>query len=145
MISYRAYQTFDETQSEKTSDRLDDFRASSYQRYQGQKLANRFNALTYWTLSKAMDSHHVGRNRGGAAQALKAIRARTLVIGIPNDVLFPIQEQEFLAENIQGARLEKLVSAYGHDGFLAELGPLKEIVKKHIGAKAFVLYDEKKS
>ena len=145
MISYRAYQTFAETQAEKNSDKLDDFRASSYQRYQGQKLANRFNAFTYWTLSKAMDSHHVGRGRESVAKALSTIQAKTLVIGIENDVLFPLSEQQFLADSITGAKLEVLISRYGHDGFLAEVEPLKEIVKKLIGAEAFALYDKKKS
>ncbi len=145
MISYRAYQTFAETQAEKNSDKLDEFRASSYQRYQGQKLANRFNAFTYWALSKAMDSHHVGRGRESVAKALATIKARTLVIGIENDILFPLSEQQFLADHIPGAKLEVVISRYGHDGFLAEVELLKEIVKKPIGAKAFVLYDEKKS
>ena len=145
MISYRAYQTFAETQAEKNSEKLDDFRASSYQRYQGQKLANRFNAFTYWTLSKAMDSHHVGRGRESVAKALATIKAKTLVIGIENDILFPLVEQQFLADHIPGAKLEVLISRYGHDGFLAEVELLKETVKKLIGAKAFALYDEKKS
>jgi homoserine O-acetyltransferase len=145
MISYRAYQTFAETQAEKNPDKLDDFRASSYQRYQGQKLANRFNAFTYWTLSKAMDSHHVGRGRGNAAKALATIKAKTLVIGIENDILFPLFEQQFLADHIPGAKLEVVISRYGHDGFLAEVELLKEIVKKLIGAKALAWYDEKKS
>ena len=61
MISYRHYDTFSKTQSEKSADKLDDYRAASYQQYQGQKLANRFNAFTYWILTKIMDSHHVGR------------------------------------------------------------------------------------
>ena len=145
MISYRAYQTFAETQAEKNSEKLDDFRASSYQRYQGQKLANRFNAFTYWTLSKAMDSHHVGRGRESAAKALASIKAKTMVIGIENDILFPLVEQQFLANHIPGAKLEVLISRYGHDGFLAEVELLKETVKKIIGAKAFAMYDEKKS
>jgi homoserine O-acetyltransferase len=130
MISYRAYQTFAETQAEKTSGKLDDFRASEYQRYQGQKLANRFNAFTYWALSKAMDSHHVGRGRESVEKALAAIKAKTLVIGIENDGLFPVSEQRFLADHIPGAQLEVLVSRYGHDGFLADVESLKEIVKK---------------
>ena len=69
MISYRHYNTYLETQSEKTIDKIDAFRAATYQRYQGEKLANRFNAYTYWLLSKMMDSHHVGRNRASAEAA----------------------------------------------------------------------------
>lgn len=130
MISFRSFEAFGKTQSEKNSDKLDDFRASSYQRYQGQKLANRFNAFTYWMLTKAMDNHHVGRNRESAENALKRIQAKTLVVGISSDVLFPLTEQEFLAHTIPGAKLEVISSIYGHDGFLIEFDQLKTVVRK---------------
>jgi homoserine O-acetyltransferase len=130
MLSYRAYITYLETQSEKSADKIDDFRAATYQRYQGQKLANRFNAFTYWKLSEAMDSHNVARGEKSLEAALKKIKAKTMVIGIDNDVLFPLAEQEYLAATIPGARLEVLNSVYGHDGFLADLEPIKKIVRK---------------
>lgn len=128
MLSYRSYEGFAERQSEKSSDKTDEFRAATYQRYQGQKLADRFNAFTYWTLSKAMDSHHVGRSRGSIEQALGEVKATTLVIGIESDVLFPLGEQKFLAANIKGARLEVVHSLFGHDGFLVEFDQLKNIL-----------------
>lgn len=132
MISYRAYETYQLTQAEKGNDKLDDFRAASYQLYQGQKLANRFNAFTYWTLSKAMDSHHIGRARESAESALKKIKAKTLVVGIENDFLFPIREQKFLADFIPGSSFEGLTSIYGHDGFLVEFDQFKRIVRKFL-------------
>jgi homoserine O-acetyltransferase len=130
MISYRAYRGFEETQSEKNAESIDDFRASSYQRYQGQKLANRFNAFTYWILSKAMDSHHVGRGRKSIESALQSIKAETLVMGIESDILFPIAEQKLLASTIPGAQFEKIDSSFGHDGFLVEIDQFKKILKK---------------
>lgn len=136
MISYRAYETFADTQSEKKPGKLDDFRASSYQRYQGQKLANRFNAFTYWTLSKAMDSHHVGRGRSSTDEALARIKSRTLVIGIDCDILFPVEEQKYIADRIPGAQFEVLRSRYGHDGFLADVELLKAMVKKFYHQKS---------
>jgi homoserine O-acetyltransferase len=132
MISYRAYDGFQETQSENTNEKIDDFRASSYQRYQGQKLANRFNAFTYWLFSKAMDSHNVGRGRKGVIQALEEIKAKTLVVGIETDFLFPISEQKFLAQHIPQAELEIIQSAYGHDGFLVEFDQFKKVVGKFL-------------
>jgi homoserine O-acetyltransferase/O-succinyltransferase len=135
MISYRTYDTYQTTQAEKEESKMDDFRASSYQRYQGQKLANRFNAFTYWTFSKAMDSHNVGRGRGGVAAALKKIRAKTLVVGIESDFLYPVAEQKYLAASIPNAELEILTSLYGHDGFLVEFDQFKNIVRKFIKAK----------
>jgi len=130
MISYRYYDTYGQTQAEKSDEKIDDFRASTYQRYQGQKLANRFNAFTYYSLSKMMDSQNVGRNRGSIAAALKSIKARTLVVGIDSDILFPLSEQKFLTENIPNARLEVMTSLYGHDGFLVEFEQLSSHIKK---------------
>ena len=66
------------------------YASDNYQRYQGLKLVNRFNAICYYRLSQSMDSHDVGRNRGGVENALKRITAKTLVIGIKSDVLYPI-------------------------------------------------------
>lgn len=132
MISYRAYEGYKNTQSEKTNDKLDDFRAASYQRYQGQKLANRFNAFTYWLLTKTMDSQNVGRGREGVEAALQKIKAETLVVGIESDVLYPISEQKFLAENITNAKFEGIPSLFGHDGFLVEFEGLKNIVSNFL-------------
>ena len=129
MISYRQYETYEKTQSEKNNEVTDDFRASTYQRYQGEKLANRFNTFTYWLLSKLMDSHNVGRKRESIVSALSKIKAKTLVIGIDSDILFPLHEQKFLSENIRGAKLEVIQSIYGHDGFLVEFEHIKKIIK----------------
>jgi homoserine O-acetyltransferase len=132
MISFRTYDTFLQTQSEKTLDKTDDYRAASYQRYQGQKLANRFNAFTYWVLTKAMDSHHVGRGRTSTEAALAKIKANTLVIGIDSDLLFPTREQEYLAKHIPGAKWDTLSSLHGHDGFLVEFDQFKSTVRKFL-------------
>lgn len=130
MLSYRYYETFNHTQAEKTDDKLDDFRAATYQRYQGQKLVNRFNALSYWRLTKMMDSHNVGRDRVSTREALHTISAKTLVIGIDSDLLFPVSEQRFLAEHIHRAHYKEMTSLYGHDGFLVEFDQLDTILKQ---------------
>jgi homoserine O-acetyltransferase/O-succinyltransferase len=132
MISFRTYATYKQTQTEKSLDTLDNFRASSYQRYQGQKLSNRFNAFTYWALTKAMDCHNVGRGRTSVEAALKKIKAKTLVIGIDSDLLFPIHEQKYLAQQIKGAQFATLTSSHGHDGFLVEFDQFKSIVRNFL-------------
>jgi homoserine O-acetyltransferase len=139
MISYRHYDTFLKTQSEKSADKLDDYRAASYQKYQGQKLANRFNAFTYWILTKIMDSHHFGRGKKNAEEALRKIKARTLVVGIDSDILFPIAEQGYLAQQIPNARMESITSLYGHDGFLVEFEQLNTILNKFYKEKISIL------
>ncbi|RFZ86051.1 homoserine O-acetyltransferase [Mucilaginibacter terrenus] len=128
LLSYRGYKTYDITQQEDDSALLSDFKASSYQNYQGQKLVNRFNAYSYWYLTKAMDSHNVGRGRGSVEKALSLIKARTLVIGIKTDVLFPIEEQQHLFRHIPKSAFAELDSFYGHDGFLIETELLTKII-----------------
>lgn len=131
MISYRTYQGYAITQKE-TESKFDEFKASSYQKYQGEKLANRFNAYSYWYLSKAMDSHDLGRGSETIENRLLRIKVPTLVIGIDSDLLFPIQEQEFIAANIKNAQLLTLSSNFGHDGFLVEFEPLDQSIRTFI-------------
>ena len=128
LLSYRNYKTYGITQQEEKDNLVDDYKASSYQNYQGQKLVNRFNAYSYWYLSKSMDSHNVGRGRHGVEKALGLITARTLVIGIKSDVLFPIEEQEYLFRHIPKSAFVALGSFYGHDGFLIETEALTNII-----------------
>lgn len=129
MLSYRSYETYVETQSEEDSSKTDDYRAITYQHYQGDKLVKRFNCHSYWYLSKAMDSHHVGRNRESVSAALGKITAKTIVIGISSDILFPVCEQEFLAKQIPNADYVCIDSLYGHDGFLTEIEKLDVVIR----------------
>ncbi|GAB3905547.1 homoserine O-acetyltransferase family protein [Mucilaginibacter boryungensis] len=131
LISYRTYKTYGVTQQEQT-DELHNYRAASYQNYQGQKLVNRFNAYSYWYLTKVMDSHNVGRNRQGVERALSTITAKTLVIGIKSDVLFPIEEQQYLFRQIPKAALAEIDSFYGHDGFLIDTENLTNIISSFL-------------
>lgn len=132
MLSYRSPQLFNESQPEADDDRLGDFRAESYQRYQGEKLARRFNAQSYRLLTMAMDSHNVGRRRGSVDRALARIEAETLVIGIASDLLFPIAEQRYLAARIPRARYREVDSPYGHDGFLIEGEHIGRLIREHL-------------
>lgn len=128
LLSYRNYKTYSITQHEERDNQVDGYKAASYQNYQGEKLVNRFNAYSYWYLSKTMDSHNVGRNRHGVEKALSLVKARTLVIGIKSDVLFPIEEQQYLFRHISKSAFAELESFYGHDGFLIETEQLTNII-----------------
>lgn len=130
LISYRTYEAYNETQKENDIHKTAEFKASSYQQYQGKKLVERFNAYSYMTLSRTMDSHNVGRGRGTIEKALKKIEAKTLCIGITSDILFPLVEQSFLHKNIAGSAYHEIDSAYGHDGFLIEAKKLTRIISK---------------
>lgn len=128
VLSYRHYLTYQATQTQPDLNDVDDFRASSYQRYQGLKLWKRFDPVCYYALSRSMDTHNVGRHRGGGKAALESITAPTLIISIDTDVLFPTEEQSFLSRHIPNSRLDVMQSDYGHDGFLVETPTIGQLL-----------------
>lgn len=139
LLSYRHYSTYQVTQQgimegEKNFESRV-FAAESYQLYQGQKLAKRFNAFSYYFLSKGMDAHDLGRGRGSVEAALQKVKAATLVIGIETDILFPVSEQAFIAAHIPSAVLETINSPYGHDGFLLEYEKITKLITRFIHLK----------
>lgn len=119
MLTYRNYDAFVKTQTDDEH-KLDNFKASSYINYQGEKLVKRFNAYSYWILTKSMDSHNVARNRGKLADVLKSIKIKTTIIGISSDHLCPVAEQKIMAQHIPNSKFVEIDSPYGHDGFLIE-------------------------
>ncbi|MDQ3842455.1 MAG: homoserine O-acetyltransferase [Bacteroidota bacterium] len=135
LISYRHYDAYLKSQPRSSSFPFEHGwdGAASYQRYQGEKLAKRFNAFSYYVLSQSMDVHDVSRGRTGMEDALRMIKAKTLVIGIQSDILFPIKEQQFLADTIPGAELKIIDSSYGHDGFLLEYEQIENAIKEFLG------------
>jgi homoserine O-acetyltransferase len=100
------------------------FSVESYLDFHGNKFTRRFDASSYITLTHAMDSHDVGAGRGGIAAALAQVTARTLVVGVSSDRLFPIEDQHRIAagvpDTLDGDRAAVIESEFGHDGFLIE-------------------------
>lgn len=129
LISYRSYEGYNSTQREEDEDCMFADRAGSYQRYQGKKLADRFDAYSYYYLCGSVDSNNVGRGRGGVEAALSTIKAECTVIGIDSDRLFPVEEQKLIAAAIPGAVYHEITSKFGHDGFLLENEQLTLIIK----------------
>ncbi|WP_040163710.1 homoserine O-acetyltransferase MetX [Microbacterium gorillae] len=108
------------------------FAVESYLDFHGNKFTRRFDANSYVVLVNAMDSHDVGRDRGGVEDALRRVTATTVVIGVDSDRLFPVDGQQRIARGIphtldpDGAVV--LSSDFGHDGFLIET----ELVGRHL-------------
>ena len=130
LLSYRTAYAYNQTQAEETDEKTGSFRASSYQAYQGDKLVKRFNPWSYYRLTQLSDSHNIGRGRGGVIKALKKVKASTLCIGIRSDLLFPVIEQKFVAENVEKGQYSEIDSFFGHDGFLIEAGQVSAIIGK---------------
>jgi homoserine O-acetyltransferase len=121
MLTYRNPRIYEDKQRDEDTNKLDNFKASSYIEYQGNKLAKRFNAFSYWILTKAMDTHNLARGRNkNLEEILVNISQRTLIIGIETDILCPLHEQQYLKEHIPASEIVVIHSEYGHDGFLTE-------------------------
>jgi homoserine O-acetyltransferase len=129
ILTYRNYGILAQKQADHNINKIDGYKASSYVIYQGEKLAARFNAFSYWLLTKTMDSHHLARGRGSTLiEILENIKQPVLIIGIDSDILCPLVEQRLIADHIPNSKLIEIDSAYGHDGFLVEA----EKISKHI-------------
>jgi homoserine O-acetyltransferase len=119
LIQYRSYQSF------AARNYADTQNAETYQRYQAKKIAERFNAFSYYNLSLSRNTHDTERD-------LEKITAQTLVLGFDTDALFPVTEQELLAKKIKNARLEIIHSTFGHDAFLIETGKITACIKNFL-------------
>jgi homoserine O-acetyltransferase len=141
-IAHLTYRSADELQArfgnepQAGEDPLRDgrFAVESYLDHQATKLARRFDAGTYVALTDAMNTHDVGRGRGGVAAALATITASTIVAGVDSDRLYPLVLQRELAELIPttvGA-LRVVHSDFGHDGFLIERDAVGALVRESL-------------
>lgn len=131
MLTYRTSQSLIQQQTDHP-DKIKDFKASSYIRYQGDKFQKRFNSICYYYLTQCLDSHNIGRNRGGEEKALYHINIPSLVIGIDTDALIPNQLQKHLVQHLKNAEYKEVQSSFGHDGFLIETKQLKQHISSFI-------------
>ena len=135
MVTYRtakAYRDKFGREMKKQPDGSTQFEVRGYLEYQGMKFEDRYDPISYIKITEQMDTHDVGRGRGGAQAALSKMDAEVMIIGIDSDILYPIHEQQALQELIPGAELEIIRSDEGHDGFLLEQDRLSAILDKFI-------------
>lgn len=111
------------------------YAVQSYLDHHGDKLARRFDANSYLVLTESMLTHDLGRDRGGVEAALSQVTARTLVVAVDSDRLFPPAQSARIAAWVPGAEgLRIITSDHGHDGFLIEFDQLGPIVREFLGA-----------
>ncbi|OQV04016.1 hypothetical protein CLAIMM_08968 [Cladophialophora immunda] len=118
------------------------YSAQSYMQYQADKFLKRFDANCYIHLLRKMDSHDITRGRSptmplpseehpsvkSVAAVLATCTAPALVVSIDSDLLFPAEQQTILANSLPRAKLMKLDSSDGHDGFLLEMSAMEESI-----------------
>jgi len=132
LLSYRNYACYNESQPRTNEDGLFKYRAQSYQSYQGEKLAKRFNAISYHRLSHTMDSHNISKGHGNIASALSRLVMPVLAISMEDDVLFPPEEQEAIAKGVPFGKHRLIPTKKGHDGFLLETEQLSAELEKFL-------------
>jgi homoserine O-acetyltransferase len=104
------------------------YEVESWLHHHGEDLITRFDADTYVTLTRAMDSHDVAHGRGVYEEVLRSIDIPALVVTIDSDVLYPPEEQIELAALLPAARLATLRSPHGHDAFLIDVEALNDLI-----------------
>ena len=108
------------------------YAVESYLDHHADKLLGRFDAGSYVTLVRAMNSHDIGRGRGGVAAALRRITARTIVAGVDSDRLYPLYQQAEIAAGV-AEPLRVVSSPHGHDAFLIETDQVGKLVTELLG------------
>ena len=112
------------------------YAVESYLDHHAGKLGARFDANSYLVLSEAMNSHDVGRGRGGVAAALAKFTGHLVVAGVDTDRLYPARLSDEIAALRPGTTLRHITSRFGHDGFLIEIGQVGEIIREALGGGA---------
>ena len=140
MLSYKSATLFDERYGRKLNRNGEDpwqhhsarFDIGGYLDHQGEKFVRRFDANSYLSITRTMDTFDPVRKYGSAKAAYSRIRAKVTLVGISSDWLFPPQDVRRLAENIAeyGAECDyrEIESSHGHDAFLAEPEKLAQVL-----------------
>ena len=131
LLFYRNHQIYHQHQNEESNEKIKDFRATSYLKYQGEKLAKRFSPISYYKLTEVLDTHNIARGRDSEIKdTLKRINQKGLVVSISSDLLCPPTEQQFMARHLPNAQYGLIDSLYGHDGFLLEYEKIGNVIRE---------------
>lgn len=141
MLTYRTSYGLEARFSRRRTERTE-FAIARWLDRHGERLVERFEVNSYRALLDAMDSHDVGRGRGGIAAALRAVRGRLIGVGIPGDLLYPA---EAIAEWVRagGGEYHEIDSPHGHDAFLLELPQVAALLREALRpAHAHTVHEE---
>ena len=119
-----------------------EFEVESYLEGHARRFVRNFDPNSYLYLSRSMDwfdlAEHGGGTRvdqgGDVRAALAGIQVeKALAIGVATDILFPLQQQEQIAEGLRAggadARFLPLESPQGHDAFLVDFARFDPAVR----------------
>ncbi|MBE6399125.1 MAG: homoserine O-acetyltransferase [Lentisphaerae bacterium] len=111
-----------------------DFKVESYLQYQGQRFVERFDANSYFYITRATDYFDLTAQTGGdLAKALENVKAAFLVVSFSSDWLFPTRQSKEIVDALLKNRKQvsfcEIKSGYGHDAFLLEVNTLGRMVR----------------
>jgi homoserine O-acetyltransferase/O-succinyltransferase len=135
MVAMMTYRTADEFSARFARSQGEDgtYEVEAYLDRHGEKLRARFDVHSYLTLLDAMDSHDVGRGRGGLEAALGRVAGRLIGVGIPGDVLYSAEDvREWTLA--AGGEYYEIHSVRGHDAFLLEPDQVTRLVEHALQA-----------
>ena len=112
------------------------FAVESYLDHHAGKLARRFDANSYLVLTEAMNSHDVGRDRGGVEAALERVRAACTIVSVDSDRLYPPRLSAEMHEALARSTRAEIVSDFGHDGFLIEEEQVGRVLREALAEPA---------
>jgi homoserine O-acetyltransferase len=111
------------------------FEIESYLEHHANKFIGQFDPNCYLYLSRASDLFDIADHGASVPGSLAKVKVkRALIIGVKTDFLFPIQQQQELAEGLSGNGREvvyhELDSLQGHDSFLVDMDNYRPIIAK---------------
>jgi homoserine acetyltransferase len=101
----------------------------TYLQHHGAKLVERFDAAEYERRVRAMDTHDVGRQRGGWRDALRPHASRLTGVGVVGDALYSADSVAHWTL-AAGATFASINSIHGHDAFLLETAQVRSLVSE---------------
>jgi homoserine O-acetyltransferase len=117
-----------------------DFEVESYLENNAAKFTGQFDPNAYLYLSRAMDLFDLADHGGGSVcEALTYFRVESaLIIGVETDLLFPIEQQQELADGLRGGNRKvefaRLTSLQGHDSFLVDMDRFRPLIADFLKA-----------
>jgi homoserine O-acetyltransferase/O-succinyltransferase len=116
-------------------DKSSPFSVESYLQHQGENFVKRFDPNSYLYLTRAIDQFDLFEN-GPAAETLRRVRSRFLVISFASDWLYPPAQSRELVRLLKRAGIPatyiNVGTEYGHDSFLIENPAFASVVRHYL-------------
>lgn len=145
MITYRSAEEWEErfgrermlSEGHEGDQFFGDFAIESYLESQAQKFTGQFDPNCYLYLSRASDLFDLAEHGGSLAAGFSKLRLnRAMVIGVRTDILFPLHQQEEMANGLSAVvddfEFVRLDCNRGHDSFLVDMDAFRPVIGRFL-------------